>query len=48
VFRYVTDAEAEAEKARRDAGGKTNEQKSADPKTQKENAPGKTPGASGS
>jgi len=48
VFRYVTDAEAEAEKARRDAGGKTNEQKSADPKTQKGNTPGKAQGASGS
>jgi len=48
VFRYVTDAEAEAEKARRDAGEKTNGQKSADPKTQKENAPGKAQGASGS
>jgi DNA-binding beta-propeller fold protein YncE len=48
VFRYVTDAEAEAEKARRGAGGKANEQKSADPKTQKENTAGKTQRASGS
>ena len=48
VFRYVTDAEAEAEKARREAAGKTSEQKSADPKTPNENAPGKAPGASGS
>ena len=48
VFRYVTDAEADAEKARREAAGKPSEQKSADPKLQKENAPGKAPGASGS
>ena len=48
VFRYVTDDEAVAEKARRDAGGKPSDQKSADPKLQKENAPGKAPGASGS
>ena len=47
VFRYVTDAEADAEKARREAAGKPSEQKSADPKLQKENAPGKAPGASG-
>ena len=48
VFRYVTDAEAAAEKARRDGGGKPSQQKSVDPKPQKENAPGKAQGAPGS
>jgi len=48
VFRYVTDAEAEAEKARRAAGGKPSETKPADPKMQKENAPGAAQGGSGS
>jgi DNA-binding beta-propeller fold protein YncE len=48
VFRYVTDAEADAEKARRDGGGKASQQKSVDPKPQKENAPRKAQGASGS
>ena len=45
VFRYVTDAEAAAEKARRAAAGRQpTEQKPADPKTQTENAAGKTQG----
>jgi DNA-binding beta-propeller fold protein YncE len=48
VFRYVTDAEAEAEKARRAAGGKPSEPKPADPKMQNENAPGKVKGTPGS
>jgi DNA-binding beta-propeller fold protein YncE len=48
VFRYVPDAEAEAERVRRAAGGKPGEPKPADPKMQNENAPGKVPGTPGS
>jgi DNA-binding beta-propeller fold protein YncE len=48
VFRYVTDAEAEAERARRAAGEKPGQPKSAAPKLQNENAPGKVPGTPGS
>ena len=50
VFRYITDAEAKAERDRRGGSGKKTqpEEKPADPKTQSENAPGKTPGTGGS
>jgi DNA-binding beta-propeller fold protein YncE len=48
VFRYVTDAEAEAERVRRAAGGKPGEPKPADPKVPNENAPGKVRGTPGS
>jgi len=48
VFRYVTDAEADDERARRAAGGKPSEPKPADPKMQNENAPGKVQGTPGS
>ena len=46
VFRYITDAEAKAERDRRAATGKKADpkQKPADPKTQSEEAPGKAPG----
>jgi DNA-binding beta-propeller fold protein YncE len=49
VFRYITDAEANAERDRRAAGGKKTdaEQKSADPKPQSQSAQGKTPEAGG-
>jgi DNA-binding beta-propeller fold protein YncE len=50
VFRYITDAQASAEKARRESSGRKTgpEQKPADPKTQQDNAPAKAPGTSGS
>jgi hypothetical protein len=50
VFRYITDAEAQAERDRRAAGGKKTDSapKPADPKAQSENAQGKAPGAGGS
>jgi DNA-binding beta-propeller fold protein YncE len=49
VFRYITDAEASAEKSRRESAGRktTPEQKPADPKGQQDNAPAKAPGTSG-
>ena len=49
VFRYITDAEAKAERDRRAAGAKKTdaEQKSADPKPHSESAKGKTPEARG-
>lgn len=50
VFRYITDAEAQAERDRRAAGGKKTDSapKPADPKPQSENAPGKALGVGGS
>jgi DNA-binding beta-propeller fold protein YncE len=47
VFRYVTDAEAQAEKSRREGAGKTTERKPADPQVPKQSAPGKAPGTRG-
>jgi DNA-binding beta-propeller fold protein YncE len=46
VFRYITDAEASALKAQREAAAKTTEpeQKPVDPNAPKENAPGKAQG----
>jgi DNA-binding beta-propeller fold protein YncE len=44
VFRYVTDAEAAAEKARREAEPEKSAQKPVGTTTQKENAPAKAPG----
>ena len=50
VFRYITDAEAQAERDRRAGAGKksTPEQKPPGPKAQMESAPGKPPGTGGS
>lgn len=50
VFRYITDAEAKAERDRRATPGRkaAPEQKPADPKTPTQEAPGKAPGTGGS
>jgi DNA-binding beta-propeller fold protein YncE len=50
VFRYITDAEAKAERNRRAGDGKKteSEQKPADPKAQSESAPDKAPATGGS